>query len=239
MKKNIYIHTVILILILGFSVGCEKDAPSSGAGSWVPNLPYNAKAYVSSQTCSGGRVLESNLKIDFSQTQLSEAVATAISEDRSDYGKTYCNDENTTCTQFASNTEGVFFRGIGRRNDRTIKDIRFEVYGTVTNFNVTVITKVPITDDQNKTQEVLQFGGPVTVNFPNTTCGDWGDIKCEEENPCISTPESHTCTFRYLTATTSTCELFAVYCADGYTEDTAQGSTAGESFQNVRCVENN
>ena len=234
--NSVSFRVMLCVATLGFSTSCGVTDPSSGGGSWVPNLPYNTKAYVSSQTCSGGKVLESDLMIDFSNANLSKPAQDAILANDHDFGEIYCNDENTTCSQFASNMEGVHFSGIARPR-KVIQNLVFKIDGAVKNLKVKITPKISVTNNNN-TQEILQIDGPVTVNFPNTTCGDWGDVECEEENPCINAPESHICTFKYLTAT-STCDLFDVDCADSYTEDTTQDSTEGELFQNVRCVKNN
>ncbi len=187
--------------------------------SWG-DLPHNVKAYVQKQTCSGGKVLNSDLYVNFEDAELAAPVT-----------RIYCNDEGTPCSEFASNTEGVSF-GTSRYGMGNIGSVRFGIDDVVTDFNVELITKAKVTDDQNEAQEVSQIDSSITVNFPNNpTCGVDGigsNVECDE-NPCVDAPESHVCTFQY-----SICSVVRTSCSDGYTNTTA--NETGEQFMQVYCT---
>ena len=201
--------------------------------SWG-DLPDNVRAYVSSQTCSGGQVVKSNLSVDFSDANL----ASGLSADQfANLPTVYCNDGNTitsSCINFKP--EGALYAGSVVNRPNEARDMSLPSVGlfglTKENSEITLLPRATVRNESGDLTEVpLVDSGDIVVNVPNTTCGeDVGEIQCDA-NPCVDAPESHQCTFSY-----DRCSVTGTSCAEGYTNTTA--SETGEQFMQVYCTKN-
>lgn len=206
------------------------DTTSDEPASWG-DLPHNVKAYISSQTCSGGQVVKSNLAVDFSDARL----APGLDADQfADYPTVYCNDQNTitsSCRNFRP--EGALYSGNVVTPFNEARNIHLPSVGllglTKENLEITLLPRAKVRDENGDLTEVPLVDGDIFVSVPNTTCGEnVGEVQCDT-NPCVDTPESHQCTFSY-----NRCDVASVSCSDGYTNTTA--SETGEQFIQLYCT---
>ena len=232
--------------VLDSDIATDSNNNPSERNVWS-DLPYDVRAYVGKQTCSGGEVISSDLVVDFRDVELAPNVTMA---NWSSLPYIYCNDENTYCnygfrierSALPARQERVHSNTLGLDAPVLFFDnLRSNDYG------VTFIPKFKQRDpsDGNKVKEILFVGGNVDVNFPNTrTCGaDVGDVRCDVENECVNAPESHICVFDYGKCSSgSSTYLHTISCNEGYVETTDDtigvffGAEAKSPRLTKRCV---
>ncbi len=227
MKFNsISFRVALCTAILGFSVSCGNTDPSTSTAegdNWT-ELPYGVKAYVAQQICSGREVISSSLAVDFQDAQLADGITPEqIASNPIDL---YCGEDEEDCRQYEiapGNKASVYYRQDSELPNAKFFDI------TEQNFEVKLIAKIEFINDQNNLQTLPLIDSAITVNFPNTVCGDGRNTQCEDlSSHC---PESHRCTFDY-----DDCRLESSTCASGYEERDIEDQD-GSLFNGLRCAE--
>ena len=205
------------------------DVADEKTASTITNFP-NVKAYVKRQTCSGEKVLDTWVEVDFSRENLEESEENIIG-----YAAPYCGTQR--CSEMNLKTHGASVGSVVYDNMK-LDSLEFRL-GDNQSFEVGILPVAPKKDERGRVWDVAYIGGPVRVNFPHIGCDSGlGDIIAEcENNPCANTPSSHLCTFNY-----KRCEVARVDCAAGYLKPNNDAVTPillklnGTTFGGKTCV---
>ncbi len=207
--------------------GTVDDVAGEESASTTTNFS-NVKAYVSNQTCSGKRVLDTWVEVDFSE------INSKVSEENIvGYTSPYCGTQR--CSEMNLETHGISMGSI-TYDKRKLDSLEFRL-GDNQSFEARILPVAPKENEQGKVRDIAYIGGPVRVNLPNIGCNSGlGDIECER-NPCVNTPRSHLCTFNY-----KRCEVARIGCAPGYLKPRDDAVTPillrlnGGTFGGKTCV---